>query len=111
MPVPRVLEPVSELSDPPGGGNLVIEGDNLQVMVSLRPQHRATIDVAYLDPQYNTGKNDFRYSDRRFHDPDADSDDAVYVSNEDGAFTPSGSTTWRRAYIWSTTYLPITESA
>jgi adenine-specific DNA-methyltransferase len=26
----------------------------------------------------------FRYSDARFHDPDADGSDAVYVSNEDG---------------------------
>lgn len=85
MPAPRVLEPVTELSA--GGddsGNLIVEGDNLQVMVSLRPQYRGMVQVAYLDPPYNTGKKDFRYSDRRFHDPDADSDDAVYVTNEDG---------------------------
>jgi adenine-specific DNA-methyltransferase len=84
MPVPRVLEPVQSLSGTPGSGNMVIEGDNLQVMVSLRPQYRSAVDVAYLDPPYNTGKNDFRYSDHRFHDPNADSDDAVYVTNEDG---------------------------
>jgi adenine-specific DNA-methyltransferase len=85
MPVPRVLEPVSELScGDPDSGNLVIEGDNLQVMVSLRPHYRSRVDVAYLDPPYNTGKRDFRYSDRRFRDPNANSDDAVYVSNEDG---------------------------
>jgi adenine-specific DNA-methyltransferase len=85
MPVPRVLEPVKKLSyGDQSAGNLIIEGDNLQVMVSLRPQYRARVDVAYLDPPYNTGKKDFRYSDRRFNDPNADSDDAVYVSNEDG---------------------------
>jgi adenine-specific DNA-methyltransferase len=85
MPVPRVLEPVKRLSlGKSDAGNLVIEGDNLQVMVSLRPQYRSRIDIAYLDPPYNTGKNDFRYSDRRFLDPNADSDDAVYVSDEDG---------------------------
>lgn len=84
MPAPRVLEPVEELSYGPDEGNRVIEGDNLQVMVSLRSQYRNSVDVAYLDPPYNTGKKDFRYSDRRFHDPNADSDDAVYVSNEDG---------------------------
>src|SRR5437773_8176919 len=66
MPVPRVLEPAEALSGSPGSGNMVIEGDNLQVMVSLRPQYRSAVDVAYLDPPYNTGKNDFRYSDRRF---------------------------------------------
>lgn len=84
MPAPRVLEPVPSLSFGHADGNRIIEGDNLQVMVSLRSQYRASVDVAYLDPPYNTGKNDFRYSDRRFHDPNADSDDAVYVSNEDG---------------------------
>lgn len=84
MPVPRVLEPVDSLSRNPADGNLIIEGDNLQVMISLRAQYLGAVDVAYLDPPYNTGKKDFRYSDRRYHDPNADSDDAVYVTNEDG---------------------------
>jgi adenine-specific DNA-methyltransferase len=84
MPAPRVLEPVSKLSygDPMGGR--VIEGDNLQVMVSLRSQYQGAVDVAYLDPPYNTGKRDFAYSDARFHDPNADGDDMTYVNNEDG---------------------------
>ncbi len=84
MPAPRVLEPVPDRSRGASGGNRVIEGDNLQVMVSLRSQYQGAIDVAYLDPPYNTGKKDFAYSDRRFHDPNADADDMVYVSNEDG---------------------------
>jgi adenine-specific DNA-methyltransferase len=84
MPAPRVLEPVPELSYGDGEGNRVIEGDNLQVMVSLRSQYQGMIDVAYLDPPYNTGKKDFAYSDARFHDPNADADDMVYVTNEDG---------------------------
>ena len=84
IPAPRVLEPDDKLSFGSSDGNRIIEGDNLQVMVSLRSQYRSSVDVAYLDPPYNTGKKDFRYSDRRFHDPNADSDDAVYVSNEDG---------------------------
>lgn len=84
MPRPRVLEPVDDLSYGEADGNFVIEGDNLQAMVSLRSHYRASVDVAYVDPPYNTGKKDFRYSDRRFRDPNADSDDAVYVSNEDG---------------------------
>lgn len=84
MPAPRVLEPVPELSFGDARGNRVIEGDNLQVMVSLRSQYQGRIDVAYLDPPYNTGKKDFAYSDARFHDPNADADDMVYVNNEDG---------------------------
>lgn len=86
VPSPRVLEIDRELSVGDGdyGGNMVIEGDNLQVMLSLRSQYSESFDVVYIDPPYNRGGNDFRYSDARFHDPDADGDDAAYVSNEDG---------------------------
>lgn len=84
MPAPRVLESVKRYSHGASDGNRLIEGDNLQVMVSLRSHYRSGIDVAYLDPPYNTGKNDFRYSDRRFQDPNADANDGAYVSNEDG---------------------------
>jgi len=84
MPAPRVLNPLPGLSYGEASGSRVIEGDNLQVMVSLRSQYQGTVDVAYLDPPYNTGKRDFAYSDARFHDPNADADDSVYVNNEDG---------------------------
>jgi adenine-specific DNA-methyltransferase len=84
MPAPRVLEPVQRYSYGDDSSSRVIEGDNLQVMVSLRSQYRSRVDVAYLDPPYNTGRSDFRFSDRRFNDPNADSDDAVYVNSEDG---------------------------
>jgi adenine-specific DNA-methyltransferase len=83
--MPRVLEPVSKLSyGEQDKGNLVIEGDNLQVMVSLQSQFADSIDVVYIDPPYNRGGDDFRYSDGRFEDPNADASDAYYVSNEDG---------------------------
>jgi adenine-specific DNA-methyltransferase len=79
-----MLEPVPKLSFGEPRLNRVIEGDNLQVMVSLRSQYQGTVDVAYCDVPYNTGKKDFAYSDARFHDPNADADDMVYVNNEDG---------------------------
>lgn len=84
MPAPRILETDEELSFGHPRLNRIIEGDNLQAMVSLRSQYRDSVDVAYLDPPYNTGKKDFRYSDRRYHDPNASADDAVYVNNDDG---------------------------
>ncbi|QIM16036.1 site-specific DNA-methyltransferase [Leucobacter insecticola] len=85
IPVPRVLERDDELSfQSDRGSNLVIEGDNLQVMVSLRTQYAESVDVIYIDPPYNRGGNDFRYSDARFQDPDADGSDSEYVSNVDG---------------------------
>lgn len=86
VPKPRVLQEVPELSDPVEGepGNLVIEGENRQGMVSLMGQWRGNIDVALLDVPYNTGNDDLLYSDARFHDPDADANDAAFVSNTDG---------------------------
>lgn len=86
IPKPRILEPVPEHSDPTDEdpGNLLIEGDNRQAMVSLLPQFAGKVDCVLIDPPYNTGKGDFRYDDGRFHDPDADTRKGDYVSGEDG---------------------------
>jgi adenine-specific DNA-methyltransferase len=84
IPTPRILEPVAKLSVGSVDDNLIVEGDNLQAMASLKSRYAGQIDAIYIDPPYNTGKDDFRYSDKRFHDPDADDTDAVYVTNEDG---------------------------
>jgi adenine-specific DNA-methyltransferase len=86
IPKPRVLEPVPEHSDPTDEdpGNILIEGDNRQAMVSLLPQFAGRVDVVLIDPPYNTGKRDFRYDDHRFHDPDADTRKGDFVSAEDG---------------------------
>lgn len=84
IPTPRLLEPVPKYSYGDDSSNLIIEGDNLQVLASLKSRYSGQVDVIYIDPPYNLGKEDFRYSDKRFHDPDADDTDAVYVTNEDG---------------------------
>jgi adenine-specific DNA-methyltransferase len=44
--------------------NLVIEGDNLEVLRLLRRGYTNEVDVIYIDPPYNTG-NDFIYDDSR----------------------------------------------
>ncbi|MEV8353591.1 site-specific DNA-methyltransferase [Streptomyces niveus] len=44
--------------------NLVIEGDNLEVLRLLRRGYTNKVDVIYIDPPYNTG-NDFVYDDKR----------------------------------------------
>jgi adenine-specific DNA-methyltransferase len=44
--------------------NIVIEGDNLEVLRLLRRGYTNEVDVIYIDPPYNTG-NDFIYDDRR----------------------------------------------
>jgi len=85
VPAPRILVPVAKFGDPTKDdpGNLVIEGDNRKALVSLALL-RGGVDVVLIDPPYNTGKNDLRYSDRRFHDPEADEVGAKFVTNLDG---------------------------
>ena len=78
IPTPRIFEPIEKYSHGGDRPNMLIEGDNLQVLASLKPRYAGQVDVIYIDPPYNLGKDDFRYSDRRFHDPDADDSDAVY---------------------------------
>lgn len=86
VPTPRVFVPVPEASDSTDEdpGNFVIEGDNRQAMVSLFAQYKSEVDVVLIDVPYNTGKNDFRYDDARFQDPDADQAKGDFVKAEDG---------------------------
>ncbi len=43
--------------------NLVIHGDNLAVLASLRPALAAAVKCVYIDPPYNTGWGKWVYSD------------------------------------------------
>lgn len=44
--------------------NLFFTGDNLEVLRHLRNNYSNKIDVIYIDPPYNTGKDDFVYPDK-----------------------------------------------
>ena len=46
--------------------NLLIEGDNLEVLKLLQKSYHKKVKMIYIDPPYNTG-NDFVYKDN-FHD-------------------------------------------
>ena len=43
-------------------GNLIIEGDNLEVLKLLQKSYLGKVNMIYIDPPYNTGK-DFIYPD------------------------------------------------
>ncbi len=43
-------------------GNLIIEGDNLEVLKLLQKSYQGKVKMIYIDPPYNTG-NDFIYPD------------------------------------------------
>jgi adenine-specific DNA-methyltransferase len=62
--------------------NIVIEGDNLEVLRLLRRGYTGKVDVIYIDPPYNTG-NDFIYDDDR-STPRAEHERAVGHRDEDG---------------------------
>lgn len=82
---PRILKSVKPLAagDPEAQSrNLVIEGDNLQAMVTLY-RERGHVDLILTDPPYNTGK-DFRYNDRWDEDPN-DPGLGEFVSEDDAA--------------------------
>lgn len=53
---------ISEDADAPN--HILIEGDNLEALMSLAYTHEGKIDVIYIDPPYNTGNKDFVYNDQ-----------------------------------------------
>ncbi len=55
------ITPLSELSE---GDNLVIRGNNLMALSSLRERYRGQVKCIYIDPPYNTGNDTFGYNDR-----------------------------------------------
>jgi len=57
-PISKTLRPCREESvDFDTTENLYIEGDNLEVLKLLQETYLGKIDVIYIDPPYNTGKN------------------------------------------------------
>lgn len=72
--IPVFAEDVSHeiLADSASGQyNFLLEGDNLHSLKLLEKTHRDKIDVIYIDPPYNRGKDDFVYDD-------------MYIVEEDG---------------------------
>ncbi len=63
-------QPVKEFKRDENGvirENLIIKGNNLLVLHSLKHQFRDQIKLIYIDPPYNTGNDSFRYNDSFKH--------------------------------------------
>ncbi len=43
--------------------NLIIHGDNLHALKSLRPRYAGQVDLVFIDPPYNTGNEGWAYND------------------------------------------------
>lgn len=92
---PRVIKVVDSLcvgSSVDRSNNVVIEGENLQAMVTLY-KYRGQVDLILTDPPYNTGQQ-FRYNDKWEQDPN-DPDLGTIVSLDDG----SRHTKWIKAMM------------
>ncbi len=74
------------------GRNLLVEGENLQAMITLY-KYRNMVDLILTDPPYNTGQQ-FRYNDKWDTDPN-DPDLGTIVAKEDG----SRHTKWIKAMM------------
>lgn len=46
-----------------GSENMIIHGDNLEALKSLLPHYEGKVKCIYIDPPYNTGKEDWIYND------------------------------------------------
>ena len=82
---PRILKYDENLSigcEEESAGNMLIEGENLQAMVTLY-KYKGLVDLIITDPPYNTGQY-FRYNDKWDEDPN-DPDLGSVVTLEDGS--------------------------
>ncbi|WP_218043821.1 site-specific DNA-methyltransferase [Flavobacterium gawalongense] len=66
--------------NPTESENIIIEGENLEVLKLLSGSYREKIKCIYIDPPYNTGK-DFVYSDNFTQDKKAYWQDAEVLEN------------------------------
>ena len=71
IPVFREVKEKKIVGDNTDDFNFLLEGDNLHSLKLLEKTHKGKIDVIYIDPPYNRGKNDFIYDDN-------------YIVKEDG---------------------------
>lgn len=78
----RIEKKLCVASEAEQAENQIIEGENLQAMVSLY-KYRGQVDLILTDPPYNTGQ-DFRYNDRWEEDPN-DTNLGEFVLADDGS--------------------------
>ncbi|MEG3243449.1 site-specific DNA-methyltransferase [Streptococcus suis] len=82
-PTSQTLRPdLEESIDFDKSENIFITGDNLEVLKVLQESYLGKIDMIYIDPPYNTGK-DFVYSDK-FQMSEEELADELDLRDEDG---------------------------
>ncbi|ELW7422096.1 site-specific DNA-methyltransferase [Salmonella enterica] len=56
----NIEENINDFQD---GDNLIIKGNNLIALYSLKFRYKGKIKLIYIDPPYNTGNDSFKYND------------------------------------------------
>ncbi len=62
LPVLKEVKGKEIITEPDKPINILIEGDNYHALSVLNYTHQGKIDVIYIDPPYNTGAKDWKYS-------------------------------------------------
>lgn len=70
IPLFKNIPELSVKRDASFNDHLLIEGDNLSGLIALQHSHRGRVNVVYIDPPYNTGR-DFVYNDKYVADDDS----------------------------------------
>ncbi len=78
--------------------NLVIEGDNLEVLRLLRRAYAGKVDVIYIDPPYNTG-SDLVYHDSRVT-PKDEFEAQIGERDDEGRLVKNTDASGRRHSAW-----------
>lgn len=60
----RLLKKVKGVSVGEDSQNLIVHGDNLEGLKALMPYYYGKIKCIYIDPPYNTGKEEWVYNDK-----------------------------------------------
>lgn len=82
-PTTKTLRPdLDESIDFDKSENIFITGENLEVLKILQESYLGKIDMIYIDPPYNTGR-DFVYSDK-FHKTDQELKEEMDLLDEEG---------------------------
>jgi adenine-specific DNA-methyltransferase len=65
LPVFKEVEEKAIINGDEQPNHILIEGDNLHALTALSYTHDEKIDIIYIDPPYNTGKEyEFKYNDK-----------------------------------------------
>jgi adenine-specific DNA-methyltransferase len=65
VPILKELPEKAVVSEDDQPTHILIEGDNYHALTCLNYTHKGKVDVIYIDPPYNTGKDGFKYKDKR----------------------------------------------